>query len=90
MYLDEIESEYDFHPMDKHDIGVIAQEVELVLPELVDEAPFNGSYTEKTGKDHGFRTVRYDRMVALLIEAVKEQQTQIDALTAQIEELKRQ
>lgn len=89
-WVDDIESEYDFHPMDKHDIGVIAQEVEAVLPELVDEAPFNGSYTEKTGKDHGFRTVRYDRMVALLIEAVKEQQTQIDALTAQIEELKRQ
>lgn len=89
-WVDDIESEYDFHPMDKHDIGVIAQEVEAVLPELVDEAPFNGNYTEKTGKDHGFRTVRYDRMVALLIEAVKEQQTQIDALTAQVEELKRQ
>ena len=48
-----------------HDIGVIAQEVEQVLPEIVD-----------TRKD-GHKAVKYDRMVALLIEAVKEQQQQI-------------
>jgi len=51
-----------------HDIGVIAQEVEEVLPEIVD-----------TRKD-GHKAVKYDRMVALLIEAVKEQQQQINEL----------
>ena len=53
----------------KHDVGVIAQEVEQVLPEVVGT------------REDGIKAVRYDRMVALLIEAVKTQQEQIEALT---------
>lgn len=55
-----------------HDVGVIAQEIEAVLPELV-----------KT-KDSGYKAVRYEKIVALLIEAVKEQQLQIDELKAKL------
>ena len=51
-----------------HDIGVIAQEVEEVLPEIVET------------REDGHKAVKYDRMVALLIEAIKEQQKQIDEL----------
>ena len=46
--------------MRRRDFGVIAQEVEEVLPEVV--------ATRKTG----IKAVRYDKMVPLLIEAVKE------------------
>lgn len=53
------------------DIGVIAQEVEEVLPEIV-------TTREKTG----YKAVKYEKLTALLIEAVKEQQTQIDELKA--------
>jgi len=56
----------------RHDVGVIAQEVEQVLPEVVGT------------REDGIKAVRYDRMVALLIEAVKEQQEQIQALTDQL------
>jgi hypothetical protein len=52
--------------------GVIAQDVEKVLPEAVHE-----------NKD-GFKNVAYGNMVGLLIEAIKEQQEQIDALKAQL------
>ena len=52
--------------------GVIAQEVQAVLPELVQES------------DAGNLTVQYGNMVGLLIEAIKEQQAQIDALTAKL------
>lgn len=55
-----------------HDIGVIAQEIEAVLPELV-----------KTRND-GYKAVRYEKIVALLIEAVKEQQSQIDELKSKL------
>ena len=44
----------------KHDIGVVAQDVEKVLPEVV-----------ATRKD-GIKAVKYDRLVSVLIEAVKE------------------
>ena len=54
----------------KHDVGVIAQEVEAVLPEVV------------AIKDDGTKAVRYEKIVALLIEAVKE-------LSAEVEELKK-
>ena len=51
-----------------HDIGVIAQDVEKVLPELV------------VDRNTGFKAVKYDKIVAVLIEAIKEQQMQIDEL----------
>ncbi|MDD5700155.1 MAG: tail fiber domain-containing protein [Candidatus Nanoarchaeia archaeon] len=56
-------------------IGLIAQDVEKVYPELV-------SGTE------GNKGVEYGNLVAVLIEAVKEQQKQIDELKSQIQELK--
>ena len=57
------------------DIGVIAQEVQKVLPELVAEAAtLNG----EIGETH--LAVDYAKMVGVLIEAIKEQQVQIDAL----------
>ena len=52
--------------------GVIAQEVQKVMPELVQEG------------GEGHLTVQYGNMVGLLIEAIKEQQAQIDALTAKL------
>ena len=50
--------------------GVIAQEVETVLPEVV------------MTNDEGIKTVAYGNMIGLLIEAIKEQQREIDELKA--------
>ena len=52
------------------EIGVIAQEVEAVLPDVV------------STNDEGIKSVKYGNMVAVLIEAIKEQQAQIDELKA--------
>ena len=60
----------------KRDIGVIAQEVEKVLPEVV------------ATRADGFKAVKYEKLVALLIEAVKSQQTTIEILTSEMEEIK--
>ena len=61
---------------DKKHIGVIAQEVEAVVPELV-----------VTGND-GFKSVTYENIAPLLIEAMKEQQAIIDGQQKEIDELK--
>ena len=53
--------------------GVIAQEVETVLPEVVET------------DEKGIKTVSYGNMVGLLIEAIKEQQNEIERLRAIIE-----
>jgi len=55
---------------DKASIGLIAQEVEEVLPQLVHTA----------SDEMGTKSVAYGNIVAVLIEAVKEQQKQIDEL----------
>jgi hypothetical protein len=57
--------------------GVIAQEVEEVLPEVIYEA------TNPEGTEH-FKAVRYGNMVGLLIEAIKEQQAHINRLEEKI------
>ena len=68
----------DVHGYDGSDVGVIAQEIEAVLPQLVQD------------RDNGYKAVKYDKIVALLIEGIKEQQTQIHSLTLEIEKLKEQ
>ncbi len=53
----------------KKDVGVIAQEVEKVLPEAVAPRP------------SGIKAVKYDRLTCLLIEAVKKLSAQVESLT---------
>ena len=52
-------------------IGVIAQDIEEILPELVHQS------------DH-IKTVNYNGLIGVLIEAIKEQQRQIEELKKQI------
>jgi len=54
-------------------VGVIAQEVEEVLPQLVHD------------KENGYKGVDYAKLTGLLIEAIKEQQKQIDELKSKLQ-----
>lgn len=66
-------------------VGVIAQQVEAVLPQVVKLAPFDTEYVdgvETSRSGENYRTVQYDKIVPLLIEAIKE-------LSAEIEKLKK-
>ena len=59
--------------------GVSAQEVQAVLPEAVCPAPASDKYI----------TVKYEKLVPLLIESIKELNSKIDELTSEIDELKK-
>jgi hypothetical protein len=61
------------HGYEGNDVGVIAQEIEAVLPQLVQT------------RENGYKAVKYDKLVALLIEGIKEQQLQINDLKSKIE-----
>ena len=56
-------------------IGLIAQDVEEVIPEVVDESA------------DGYKSIDYAKLVSVLIESIKEQQEQIKALSKRVEEL---
>jgi len=70
--------EYTYTATGQRDIGMIAEEVGKVVPEVV-------SY-EDNGKDA--RGIDYARLTALLVEAVKQQQVEIRQQQAQINQLK--
>jgi hypothetical protein len=76
-WLDNIEETHQFKPKCKRETGVIAQEIEAVIPDAISPAPFNNEY----------KTVEKDKIVALLIEAIKEQQKQIDELKQEVASL---
>ena len=59
--------------------GLIAQDLQKVLPEAV--------YTSKDLEDEEHLAIRYGNTVGLLVEAIKEQQEQIETLTAKVKEL---
>ena len=75
----------DFHPNYVRDVGVIAQEVNAVLPEAVRPAPFDidGDGNSKSGEN--YLTVQYEKLTALLIEAVKELKSEINELNARLD-----
>ncbi|CAB4140732.1 Intramolecular chaperone auto-processing domain containing protein [uncultured Caudovirales phage] len=89
--------ELGFKPERKYnDVGVIAQEIEEVLPQVVTLAPFD-KWIPDPGTDYSaeelqrvgmsrsgenYKTVQYDRVVPLLIQAIKELTAKVEALEA--------
>ena len=67
--------EYDRTDYEVHQIGMIAQEVEQVIPDLVQE------------DSEGTKVLHYQNLTAVLVEAIKEQQEQINTLKQTVQEL---
>lgn len=58
--------ENEHHDNSGHDIGVIAQEIEKIAPEAV------------VTRDNGYKAVRYEKLIPILIQAIKELNKKID------------
>ena len=69
--------EFDYIENGNHNIGVIAQEVEAVLPDLV-----------HTNEETDTKSVAYSNLTAVLIEAVKELTAEVNTLKAELNTLK--
>ena len=62
------EVKQNVHSFEGKDVGVIAQELEKVLPEVV------------ITRDNGYKAVKYEKIIPLLIEAIKELQAEVQEL----------
>ncbi len=71
-----VESDSALASITRPQFGVLAQEIEKIFPELVSEAPDQ------------LKVVAYHQMIPILIEAMKEQQAEIEKLKADVEVLK--
>ena len=58
----------EVHSHKGNDVGVIAQEIEQILPQIV------------TNRDNGYKAVQYEKIIPLLIEAIKELSAKVDSL----------
>jgi hypothetical protein len=77
-----IAEKYGYSVTENH-VGVIAQDVEKVLPEAVKPAPFDimmYENTEISRSGENYKTVQYEKLVPLLIEAIKELNKEIKIL----------
>jgi hypothetical protein len=68
---------YDSKLSGKHEIGMIAEDVERVLPQIV----------SRDGETNEVQGIDYSRLSALLVEALKTQQSEIDSLKQRLQEL---
>ncbi len=71
-------------------VGLFADEVEAVLPEATRPAPFDLDETGNSKSGENYKTIQYEKLVPLLIEAIKEQERTIQSLKEDLADIKKQ
>ena len=71
-------------------VGLFADEVEAVLPEATRPAPFDVDENGNSKSGENYKTIQYEKLVPLLIEAIKEQDRTIQSLKEDLEAIKKQ
>jgi hypothetical protein len=80
LYIEnEVAKSFGFNNPDQQ-VGVSAQEVAAVLPHVIALAPFDMAEGGQSASGQNYMTVRYERLVPLLIEAIKELSAKVEAL----------
>ncbi|NDE48648.1 MAG: tail fiber domain-containing protein [Proteobacteria bacterium] len=65
---------------DIEEVGLIAQEVNEVLPQIVKKAPFDTNENGDSKSGENYLTIQYEKIVPLLLEGIKELKKEIDEL----------
>jgi len=69
-------------------IGLLAQEVEPLLPEVIRSAPFDSSSDGISKSGNNYKTIQYERIVPLLVEAIKELSSKLNSQQAELDQLR--
>jgi hypothetical protein len=65
---------------DNEEVGFLAQEVQSVLPHIIKPAPFDIDENNNSKSGENYLTIQYEKIVPLLVEAIKELKKEIDEL----------
>jgi hypothetical protein len=68
--------------------GLIAQQIQPFAPEILSIAPFDMDEEGKSRTGENYLTVKYERLIPIVIEAIKEQQKEIQILLSKLQGLK--
>ena len=72
LYFEPNQTAIDFGYIKQKEVGVSAQQVQAILPEIIAAAPIDAQYM----------TVRYEKLIPLLIEAIKDLKEEVNDLKA--------
>jgi hypothetical protein len=79
-----VNEDFGFNPIDRHDIGVIAQETQKVIPQAVKTAGFDTGLHGKSETGERYLTVQMEKIIPVLIESVKELVNRVEYLEAEL------
>lgn len=83
----DLASQYGY-TSDEQQVGVIAQQVEQVLPQVVKPAPFDTAFDEEGNmysvSGQNYKTVQYEKLIPLLIEGIKELSEKVKFLESKV------
>lgn len=65
-------------------VGLLAQEVQEILPESVKLAPFDNDGNGKSKSGENYLTIQYEKLIPLIVEAIKELKTEVDEIKNKI------
>ena len=72
----------------KHvEVGLSAQQVKQIMPEIIDLAPFDTEYIDgkiKSNSGENYLTLHYERLVPLIVEAIKELSNEVEKLKQEV------
>lgn len=74
---------YGYKDKKKH-IGLLAQQVQKIFPEIVTLAPFDTDENGKSKSGENYLTIHYQKLVPVLVEAIKELKAEINELKKRI------
>jgi hypothetical protein len=67
-------------------IGLIAQQVKEILPEIVTLAPFDIDENDESRTGEKYLTIKYEKLIPLIVETIKTQQNEIEELKKKLAE----
>lgn len=81
----ELAQKYGFD--NKNEIGLLADEVEKEFPTLVKLAPFDMTEDKKSKSGENYKTIKYDRLVPVLVQSINELISEVDELEKELQEI---